>query len=106
LAEALVKIIENRKDVFSDAQQADVVAAFKEAMDSKQLLDEAVPTLELLDADMSIDTDDAWEDSALWSQEDSALWSQTGCAIDEVLDQLISTLRESCSEGLITAERQ
>lgn len=106
LAEALVKLIENRKDVFSDAQQADVVTAFKEAMDSKQLLDEAVPTLELLDADMSIDTDDGWEDSALWSQEDSALWSQTGCAIDEVLDQLIATLRESCSEGLITAECQ
>jgi hypothetical protein len=102
-AEALAELVEKREDVFSDEHRADVASAFTEAINFKLLMDDAMLPLELLDPDMPIDTEDGWEECGLW--EESGLWSQdnSNCVhaqvTEEVLDQLLVTLRESCAEG-------
>jgi hypothetical protein len=95
-ATALAQVVEQREDVFNIEQREEVASAFKEAMDFKQLMEEAMIPLESLEVDVPMDFQDRWEDSGLWSQDDSS------CATDEVLDFLIATLKESCAEGAVT----
>lgn len=95
-AEALADFVETHEDVFSDEQRIEVACAFKEAMDFKQLMENAMLPLDAsLDIDVHMDSEDVWEESGLWSEEST-------CANEEVLNQLIATLKESCAEGAIT----
>jgi len=98
-AEALAEVIAKREDIFTDEQREDVATALKESMDFKQLMDEAMVPLESLDADMLIETQHGWEESGF--QDDSNCVTEPFVS-EEVLDQLIATLREKCAEDEIT----
>lgn len=93
-AQALAEIVEKRADVFNDEQRAEVAIAFKEAMDYKQLMEDAKVSLD--SNMMQLDMEDQWENAELWSQVGFT------CASEEGLDFLIAALKESCAEGAVS----